>query len=153
MAMVNPNRWVRAARGSLARLIAVLTVVAGFALMHAPQCADGMMPAVHLTATADQAVSDMAGMGPVHGPGNHDSSAVTPSAAADTIHVTNDDESTGESLLMTCLTLLVTMLGALVLLRRSLIPLGTRILRRSGPQAQPCAPLRPSLIQLCILRT
>ncbi|WP_406689352.1 hypothetical protein REH65_25065 [Saccharopolyspora sp. ID03-671] len=151
--MVNPNRWVRAARAPLARLIAVLTVIAGFALMHAPQCADGMMPAVHLTATADHAMSDMPGMGPVDGPGNHDSSAVMPSAAAGTVYATNGDESMGGSLLMTCLALLVTMLGILVLLRRSLIPLGTRILRRSGTQARPRAPLRPSLIQLCILRT
>lgn len=55
--------------------------------------------------------------------------------------------------LMTCLALLVTMLGTLVLLRRSLIPLGTRVLRRTDARARPRAPLPPNLIQLCILRT
>lgn len=121
--------------------------------MHAPQCADGMMPPAHLAASADEAMGAMAGLGHPYGSGSHDPSAVMPSATADITHTSNDDESTGGSLLMTCLALLVTMLGTLVLLRRSLIPLGTRILRRTDARARPRAPLRPSLIQLCILRT
>ncbi|MBQ0928654.1 hypothetical protein [Saccharopolyspora endophytica] len=137
------------------RLVAVLTVVAGFALMHAPQCADGMMPTVHLAATADLAMSDMAqpGHGNADSAGNHHPSAIMPGATTDAMGVAGHDDSTGRSALMTCMVLLVSMLGTLVMLRRSLIPLGTRILMRCGSRFRPRTPLRPSLIQLCILRT
>lgn len=151
--MVNPSRWVRAACGPLARLVALLTVVAGLALMHAPQCADGMTPTTHLMATADQAMSGMAGMDHSDESGEVGPSAIMSTTVASTVQVANDDESMSGSLLMACLALLITMLGTLVLLRRSLIPLGTHILRWSGVLVRPREPLPPSLIQLCILRT
>lgn len=151
--VANPNRWVRAARGPLARLIAVLTVVAGFALMHAPQCVDGMTPTAHLVTAGGHAMSGMAGMDHPDGSGGVGPRAVMSATTADTVQVTSGDESTSGSVLMTCLALLVTMLGAVVLLRRSLFPLGTHILRWSGVPVRPREPLRPSLIQLCILRT
>lgn len=135
------------------RLIAVLTVVAGFALMHAPQCADGMMPTAHLTGSAEHAMSDMAAAGPAYSSGNHDPGAVMVGAATEAWDVTSHDDSTNRSALMTCMALLVAMLGTLVLLRRSLIPLGRQVLRRSGSHMRPRTPLPPNLIQLCILRT
>lgn len=153
LAMANPNRWVRAARGPLARLIAVLTAVAGFALMHAPHCVDGMTPTAHLVTTADHAMSGMAGVGHPSGAGDVGPSAVMSATTAGAVQVTSDDEPTSGSLLMTCLALLVTVLGAVVVLRRSLIPLDAPIPRWSGVPVRPREPLPPCLFQLCILRT
>ncbi|MEB3367764.1 hypothetical protein [Saccharopolyspora mangrovi] len=147
--MAESNRWLRTARGPLVRFIAVLTVVAGFALMHAPQCADGMTPTVHLAFSGD-ALNAMVGVVHPDGSGHRDPGAFMPGAAAD---AATDDGAADHSMLMTCMALLVTLLGTLVLLRRSLIPLGTRIRMRCGPRARPRTPLRPSLIELCILRT
>lgn len=147
-AMAGADRWARAARGPFARLMAVLTVVAGLALLNTPQCADGMTPVVHVIADHTAASGSMAM--------DHEGSAAVehPLTAPDqAVATTPSPVGLGTSALMTCLTLLILTLAVLVILRRPEIPLGVWFFDRHAPPSRRRRVLRPNLAQLCVLRT
>ncbi|MCI2420640.1 hypothetical protein MOQ72_24620 [Saccharopolyspora sp. K220] len=147
-------RWTQFARGPLARLVAVLTVVAGLALLHTPQCADGMTPAVHMAAAVDHmgsapcpasvaASADAAGV--------HDQHLGTAIVAS---HAGGEDVASFHSgMLMSCLALLIVALGMLAILRRPDMSVVMRLRETGVPATRPNPTPRPNLAQLCVLRT
>lgn len=151
--VAHPGR-ARAARGTLARLVAVLAVVAGFALLHAPQCDDGMISAANMASvdaptmsamiTVDHTDSSAAGHG-------FQTIAIGSNSAA--AQVADEDGRSHHAALMGCVALLITMVGFVVLLLRPVIPLGRLIPERCWPQVSSRVPRPPNLTALCVLRT
>lgn len=155
---MRPTRQVRAVRGFLARLVAVLTVIAGLALLHTPQCTDGMTPVIDMTTAAEHVASDSG-----HTKAGSSMNASSIDTGGENRHLSDgtsvDDGMTGlpsglhSGMLMTCLALLIIIVGLLAILRHPQMRVILRFTRTSVSTPRVPPPLPPSLIQLCILRT
>ncbi|MCE7004578.1 DUF6153 family protein [Kibdelosporangium philippinense] len=127
-------RRERAARGSLARLVAVIAVLVGVVLMHGLQCSD-----------------DMTGMHSDGGAGMVHEHSATP--ANDHDPGPADSDGLG-GMLMTCLAFIVVIVTAMVGLRLvGLVNLDRLIRAVRAARAGMTLPRGPSLAQLCLLRT
>ena len=128
------------------RLVAVIAVLVGLALLHSPRCADGMI------ATGSMAHSGGSGMaaGGVQG-------CADPVAAANTpVRTGNSLPGAGDmgGILATCLTFLVMVLVAIsVLCPAWLRIVVTRRVPERRAMIRPIWLQAPSLAELCVLRT
>ncbi|GAB3671630.1 hypothetical protein REH65_33025 [Saccharopolyspora sp. ID03-671] len=148
------SHQVRAVRGFLARLVAVLTVIAGLALLHAPQCTDGMTPVIDMTTAAEHVASDSShAMAAGTIDASNTNAGVQDRHLGDGARVDDGMTAMPKNVLMSCLALLIVIVGLLAILRRPEMRVVLRLIGSSvsAPRAPP--PLPPSLIQLCILRT
>lgn len=145
--MTETSRPGRAARRHLARLVAVLAVLAGLAVSHGLQCADGMvtaMPVAHTSApNAEAHVED----GPML-------AAQLGAAAATPADSHQPDPADLGGVLAACLTLVV----AVVVVIAGLLPgrVRCRVVSPATVVAalvRAAAPRSLSLAELCLLRT
>jgi hypothetical protein len=155
----------RAARGHLARLVAVLAVLAGLVLLHSPHCTDGMTTMPHLaasvgsgTATAAASCGSSATMTEA---GNQPATmaarpaAVCPAAGVGAVAVGSSHGSDGVGgLLATCLAFIVAVLAALLGVRPFWRQVGlVARLSDCATRIRAVVPRAPSLAELCVLRT
>lgn len=165
--MTGMARRVHAARGHLARLVAVLAVLAGLAVVVGLQCTDGMaMAMAHgaTSATAAMTCGAPAAMAASPAPERlvpADDSRLTAACAAPSTAAAfafAKDESSGSGglggMLATCLAFLVAVVGAVAALR----PAGMRSVMMTLRSARVVVirairPRTPSLAELCLLRT
>lgn len=157
---------VRAVRGRLVRLVAVLAVLAGVALAVGLQCTDGMaMPMAH-GVSADTAMacsSSSSAMAETHVPErvtSADSGGLTaacPAAGAELfVLAENGSPSSGGmgGVLATCLAFILAVVVAVASLRPGPSWGVVRLLRAARAMAtRAVRPLSPSLAELCLLRT
>ncbi|MFJ8814827.1 DUF6153 family protein [Amycolatopsis thermoflava] len=154
--MIGSSDRRRAARGHLARLVAVLAVLAGLVLLHSPHCTDGMSAMPHLSASAGSATMTDAGSQPAAMVGQF--SAVCPAIEAEGAGVVAVGSSHGSDgmggLLATCLAFIVAVLATLLGLRPSWRAVGlmARLPERVA-RIRAVLPRAPSLAELCLLRT
>ena len=166
VAMTGAARPAQTARGHLARLVAVVAVLAGLALAVGLQCTDGMaMPMAH-AATSATAATDCgppATMAADHRPGHVVPADTGPPPAAcpaldmaGTFASAHDGASGTHDLgglLATCLAFLIAAVTAVAVLRpavvrgvvRMLPPVRVAVIRAVRPRA-------PNLAELCVLR-
>ncbi|WP_157367715.1 hypothetical protein [Alloactinosynnema sp. L-07] len=165
--MTGTARPAQAARGHLARLVAVVAVLAGLALAVGLQCTDGMaMPMAHpaTSAAAGTGCGLPATMATDHGLGHvvpadiglPSGACPAPNMAATFAFARDDASGTHDlgGMLATCLAFLIAAVTAVAVLRpavvrgvvRVLPPVRVAVVRAVRPRA-------PSLAELCLLRT
>ncbi|MFI7676315.1 hypothetical protein [Actinophytocola sp. NPDC049390] len=165
--MTGTARPVLAARGRLARLVAVLAVLAGLAVAVGLQCTDGMaMPMAHGATSAGASApcgsqADMTASHPEASgmPADTGQLAAACPVLGAAVALANADEGSSRSgglggVLATCLAFILAVVAAMAVLRpshfrgvvRMLRPARVAVTRALRPQA-------PSLAELCLLRT
>jgi hypothetical protein len=158
----------QAARGHLARLVAVLAVLAGLVLLHSPHCTDGMSALPHLaasvgsgTASATASCGSSARMleaGSQPATMVDQLAAVCPVVGAAGVGTVAAGSSHGADgmggLLATCLAFIVAVLATLLGVRPSWQQVGlvARLSERAA-RIRAVVPRAPSLAELCLLRT
>jgi peptidoglycan/LPS O-acetylase OafA/YrhL len=163
--VIGSRRRRRAARGHLARLVAVLAVLAGLVLLHSPHCTDGMTAMPHLAASVGSGTSTAAAScgssATMTEPGSQPATtadqlaAVCPAAGVGAVAAGSSHGSDGMGgLLATCLAFIVAVLAALLGVRPSRQQIGL-VARLSdyATRIRAVVPRAPSLAELCVLRT
>lgn len=162
--MIGSSGRRRAARGHLARLVAVLAVLAGLVLLHSPHCTDGMTAMPHLatsagSGTATAAIScgssaTMTEAGSQPATMAHQLAAVCPAVAGVVAAGSSHGSDGMGGLLATCLAFIVAVLATLLGLRPSWqqVALIARLSERVT-RIRAVVPRAPSLAELCLLRT
>jgi hypothetical protein len=149
--MTGIARRGEAVRGHLARLAAVLAVLAGLVLAVGLQCTDGSMAAMPMNAAS---VSMKCGVpATMEGPAEHWMTNACPAGTAAHVLGTSDFDGLG-GVLATCLAFIVAVAAAVVSFRPGGLHGVVRMVRSLRVVAMRAVqPRAPSLAELCLLRT